>query len=124
MIDFIQSGGQYMWLLLIIAIVILVLTITKGIQLYAKKENAKQLENGVNAILFWGAFSLVLGFFAHFHGVYLAMQAIKAANDISPAIVAGGYAVSLITILTGLFLFMFSAIIWFLYRTRLTKIGN
>ena len=124
MINFIQSGGIYMWLLLIIAIVILVLTITKGIQLYAKKENNKQLENGVNAILFWGAFSLVLGFFAHFHGVYMAMQAIKAANDISPAIVAGGYAVSLITILTGLFLFMFSAIIWFLYRTRLTKIGN
>ena len=124
MINFFQSGGIYMWLLLIIAIVILVLTITKGIQLYAKKENNKQLENGVNAILFWGAFSLVLGFFAHFHGVYLAMQAIKAANDISPAIVAGGYAVSLITILTGLFLFMFSAIIWFLYRTRLTKIGN
>ncbi len=53
-----------------------------------------------------------------------SMQAIEAANDISPAIVAGGYAISLITILTGLLLFMFSAIVWFLYRTILTKIGN
>ncbi|MBN1465151.1 MotA/TolQ/ExbB proton channel family protein [candidate division KSB1 bacterium] len=124
MIGFIQSGGAYMWLLLIIAIVILILTVTKGIQLYGKKENKRQLENGVNAILFWGAFSLVLGFFAHFHGVYMAMGAIQAANDISPAIVAGGYAVSLITILTGLLLFMFSSIVWFFYRTRLAKSGN
>ena len=122
MINFFKSGGAYMWLLLIIAIVIVVLTITKGIQLYISKENSKKLENGVNAIIFWGGFSLVLGFFAHFHGVYLAMQAIMAANDISPAIVAGGYAVSLITILTGLVLFMFSAIVWFVYRARLTKI--
>ncbi|MBN1561472.1 MotA/TolQ/ExbB proton channel family protein [candidate division KSB1 bacterium] len=124
MINFIASGGIYMWPLLIIAIAILVLAITKGVQLYSKNENKKQLENGINAILFWGAFSLVLGFFAHFHGVYMAMGAIQAANDISPAIVAGGYAVSLITILTGLFLFMFSAIIWFIYRARWTKIGN
>lgn len=119
-----MDGGIYMWPLLIIAIVITVLAITKGIQLSNDSSNINKLENGINAILFWGAFALVLGFFAHFHGVYLAMQAINAANDISPAIVAGGYAMSLITILTGLFIFMLSALVWFIYRWKLKQTNS
>ena len=123
MIQFFMDGGAFMWLLLIIAIVIVILSITNGIQLYSQKEkNKKQLENGVNSILFWGGFSLVLGFFAHFMGIYQAMLGIRAASDISPAIVAGGYAVSIITILSGLFILMISSIIWFVYKNKLTKI--
>lgn len=122
MLNLIQAGGSYMWLLLVLAIVIIILAITKGIQLFSHKDkNRAQLENGINAILFWGAFSAVLGLFAHFHGIYYAMQAIQAANDISPAIVAGGYAVSIITILTGLFIFMIAAIIWFVFKSILVR---
>ena len=79
-------------------------------------------EGGINAILFWGCFSVVLGIFAHFEGVYLAMQAMMKANDISPAIVAQGYAMSLITILSGLFLFMVSSVTWLILRWRYKKL--
>ena len=123
MIQFFMEGGSFMWLLLIIAIVIVVLSITNGIQLYSKKEkNKSQIENSINSILFWGGFSLVLGFFAHFMGVYQAMLAIRSAGDISPAIVAAGYAMSIITILSGLFILLVSSIIWFVYKNRLTKL--
>lgn len=123
MLSFIQAGGPYMWPLVAIAIVILGLAINTAIQLFGSKSKQKtQLENSTNSILFWGAFSVVLGFFAHFHGIYQAMQAIQAASDISPAIVAGGYAVSIITILTGLFIFMVAALIWFVFRARLAKL--
>ena len=123
MLSFIQAGGSYMWLLLVLALVIVVSAIVTGIQLFGSKSKSKsQLENSTNSILFWGAFSVVLGFFAHFHGIYEAMQAIQAAADISPAIVAGGYAVSIITILTGLFIFMAAALIWFVFRARLAKL--
>ncbi len=123
MLSFIQAGGSYMWLLLVLALVIVVSAIVTGIQLFGSKSKSKsQLENNTNSILFWGAFSVVLGFFAHFHGIYQAMQAIQAAADISPAIVAGGYAVSIITILTGLFIFMAAALIWFVFRARLAKL--
>ena len=120
MFSFFQEGGVYMWFLLVLAGVIVVLAIIRGMQLFSNN-NIDQLENKINTILFWGAFSVVLGFFAHFHGVYLAMQAIKQANDISPSIVAGGYAVSIITILSGLFMFMISAVIWLVYRSILSK---
>ena len=123
MFGFFLAGGSYMWLLLVIAVVIVVQAITKGIQLANKDKNKAQLESGINSILFWGAFAVVLGFFAHFHGIYQAMQAIQAAADISPAIVAGGYAVSIITILTGLFICMFAALIWFIYKSILARLN-
>jgi len=119
MIQFFMEGGMMMWFLLILAILILALSIRKAIQLYGKQELPKTvLENGINAIIFWGAIAAIFGFFAHYLGVYYAMLAIYQANDISPAIVAYGYSMSLITILSGLTIFMVSAVIWFVLRWR------
>ena len=125
MIQFFREGGQMMWLFLILAVLILYISIRKAIQLYGKQDLPKStLETGINAVIFWGAISAILGFFAHYLGVYYAMVAISRANDISPAIVAGGYAMSLITILTGLTIFMFSAVIWFVLRWRYKQIST
>ena len=125
MINFFMSGGMMMWFLLIIAIVIVALSIKKAIQLFGKEELPKQaLETGINAIVFWGAIAAIIGFFSHYWGLYNAMQAIMRANDISPAIVAGGYAVSLITILSGLAIFICSMIIWFVLRWRLKQVST
>ena len=121
--DFFLSGGIFMWPLLIVTIIIFYLSIRKSVDLFILNiQNQAKLKNGINAILFWGSFSIVLGIFAHFVGIYQAMQAIMAANDISPAIVAHGYALSLITILSGLFLFMISGIIWLVLQWKYKKI--
>ena len=125
MVNFFFSGGSMMWLFLIIALLILYLSVKKAIQLFGKnKLPGPVLENGINAIIFWGSISVILGFFAHYLGVYYAMQAIYRANDISPAIVAYGYSLSLVTILTGLVLFIVSAIIWFVFRWRYRKLSG
>jgi hypothetical protein len=124
MIQFFFEGGPMMWFLLIIAIMILVLSVRKALQLYGTKELPRPaLEAGINAIVFWGAISAIVGFFSHYLGVYYAMLAINRANDISPAIVAYGYSMSLITILSGLTIFIFSAIIWFVLRWRYKQIS-
>lgn len=117
--QFFMMGGFMMWILLLLAILIVGLSIKKLIELFGKNEtNPALLERGINAIIFWGAISAILGFFAHFIGIYEAMQAIMKANDISPAIVSMGYAMSLITIISGLFIFMVSAVTWFFLRWR------
>ena len=118
MIYFFQSGGPMMWLLLIIALVVLVLFIKKAVQLFGSNSTSEDAAIGINAVIFWGSISAVLGFFAHFYGVYQAMQAIKMANDISPAIVAEGYAMSLVTILFGMGILLISAILWFILRWK------
>jgi len=124
MLQFFMEGGMMMWFLLILAIVILVQSTRKTIQLFGKQDLPKPtLETGINAIIFWGAISAIVGFFAHYLGVYHAMLAINRANDISPAIVAYGYSMSLITILSGLTIFMVSAIIWFVLRWRYKQVS-
>ena len=119
MYNFFIEGGIYMWPLLILAIVILFQTVKNGIDLFVTK-NASQIKikQRTDSILFWGGFSALLGIFAHFHGIYLAMQAIMAANDISPGIVAHGYACSLITMLSGLFILIISSILWFFFQRQ------
>lgn len=123
MLYYFQAGGIFMWLLLALLIVVLALSVVRALQIFSSKEkNKKQLESGVNSILFWGAYSVVVGFFAHFLGIMYAMNAIQAASDISPAIVAGGYSVSLITILFGLIIFMIAALIWFVLRVFVNRL--
>lgn len=119
MVHFFISGGPFMWLLLLTGILILGITLKKVLVLYWKKEPTQpNLERGINAIIFWGGISVVLGFFAHFFGMYQAMIVISKAPEISSAVVAEGYAASLTTILFGLFIFLLSAIFWFLLRWK------
>ena len=125
MFDLIMRGGPYMWPLIILAIVNVVLISKKTVELFIKPaSNSVQLERGINAIMYWGILSAVLGFYAHFMGIYMAMEAIMAAADISPAIVAGGYAMSLITVLFGLNIFMISSLFWFTFRWRFKQLTS
>ncbi|GJQ64631.1 MAG: hypothetical protein SCALA702_36840 [Melioribacteraceae bacterium] len=121
--NFIMQGGIFMWPLLIIAIAVIVIAARKANDLYMKEGLSKsQLEKGINTILFWGSFSIILGFFAHFMGVYNAMMAIQQAENVSPAIVAGGYGMSLITILFGFVIFIVSLLIWGVFRARFNNL--
>jgi biopolymer transport protein ExbB/TolQ len=120
-----MQGGMYMWPILLCSILIMVLSIKKIIDLFFKKDlNHLQLESGINSILFWGGISVLIGFLGHFHGLFLAMEAISRASDISPAIVAMGYGVSLITVLFGLLNLLISSLIWFVLRWRFKQITS
>ena len=81
------------------------------------------MESGIHAILFWGGLNVVVGYFAHYLGMFQAFQAIARASDISPSIVAQGYSVSLLTILFSLLIFLGSAIAWFVLRWRFKKLA-
>ena len=123
MLKLFMEGGFCMWPLLLFAIIILVLSIKKIIDLFFKTDFSQaKLESGINSILFWGGMSVLIGFLGHFHGLYLAMEAISRASDISPAIVAMGYGVSLISVLFGLLILLISAIIWFILRWRFKQL--
>ena len=123
MLELFFRGGIFMWPILFIAIGIAILTIKKAIDIFGRKQmEQKSLESGLNAIILWGGLSVVFGFLAHFWGLYLALMEISRANDISPAIVAGGFAVSLITILFGLIILIISAIAWGVLRWQYKKL--
>ncbi len=61
-----------------------------------------QMESGLSWISLFIALSPMLGFMGTVVGMVDAFDAIQAAGDISPALVAGGIKVALLTTLAGL----------------------
>lgn len=117
MLDFFMRGGQFMWLLLILAIVILYISIRKSIELFGKEPIQIQDERAFDAILFWGIMSAVLGILSQVVGIYSALGALIEATVLSPQIVLSGFRLSFNTTIFGLVIFMFSALIWFGLRS-------
>ena len=112
-----MSGGPMMVVQLLLAIVIVILTTYKAIQFFTNKDPDRALfKKGLNAILFWGAFSVILGFLAHFMTLYKSINIIAHAGIISPERVTMGFGESLVSLLFGLWIFTFSSIIWFFLR--------
>lgn len=119
MLNFFNQGGQIMWILLVILIVIAYLATKNTIKLFFKTQSPDpELDIGLNAVLFWGCIAAGLGIFGHFEGIYIAMQEIIKANDTSPAIVAQGYLMSLTGIIFGLCILAMAATVWFILRWK------
>jgi len=117
--DLILTGGVWMYPMILMSFVVIVLSVKKGLVLFRKNNlTSNQLEKGMNAILFWGATSLLFGLLAQMAGLYQALGFIKNANDISLGIVAGGLRVSLTYPIFGMLTFIFSALIWFVLRSK------
>jgi len=125
MIEYIKTGGAYTFLILTLAIVIIALSICKVFHLFIKKEpNHAQLENGIDAILFWGGISAVFGFFSAFYGLYQGASSVIAVQgtSISLSIVWAAIQACAFYISFGLFNFIVAAIIWFILRVRYKKL--
>ncbi len=119
MINFISTGGPGMYILVLIAIALVVLIVKKGIELFGGRELTKiQMDRGLHAILFWGAFSAVLGVYSQLAGIYTALNVIMRAAEISPSVTAQGLAISFHTTLFGLIIFMLAGVTWFILQSR------
>jgi len=123
MLNFLYSGGFFMVFELICLLLVLGLAVRAGLRMLGK--NAAALpgrEIAIHAVLFWGSMALVLGFLSHYMGLYGAMEAISRANDISPGIVAKGYQMALVSVLSGMVIFIISMLLWFLLRWRFQQL--
>jgi biopolymer transport protein ExbB/TolQ len=120
MIRLFVLGGPYMYVLTVLALVVLVLSVKKFIDLFSRTTpEPARLARGLNAILFWGCISAVLGFLGQFSGTYLSLMAIRRAGLVDPALLAKGVAISLITTVFGLMILAVATIVWFGLRCRL-----
>jgi biopolymer transport protein ExbB/TolQ len=114
-----------MFVLGLLAAVVLVLSVKKAIDLFARSGlERERLSRGLDAILFWGSISAVLGFLGQFSGHYKALMIIRSAEIVNPRLVAEGIAVSLITTVFGLGILAISALVWFGLRCRLNSLTS
>ncbi len=112
--DFLKTGGLgYTFPILLMGLANLVLFIWLGSQKLKKVDfNKKHLD----LIMFLGGFSLIFGMFGQVVGMYSAAGAIQTAGDISPALIWGGFKVSMIAPIMGFVVLLVSSIMWFILR--------
>lgn len=115
MIELFYMGGPlFMGILTLIFICMICVSVINGLPVL--RGGMEDLEMAVRKIAYIksvGLFALVMGILGQLIGLYSAFQAIETAGDISPALVAGGFRVSMITTLYGFVIYACSLLIWF-----------
>lgn len=106
---FIEGGIQFMLVITFFFLLMLVSSGYKIFRMVIKKEfDLLQL----NYVLLFGSLSLIFGILGQGVGLFMAMNAIQEAGDISPSLVAGGFKVSMIAPLYGIMIFILTLIFW------------
>jgi hypothetical protein len=98
--SYLNQGGQFFMYPLALILIIILILITIG--LINKNKSSKT----INLISSLCLFSIVWGFLGQIIGLMSAFDAIQAAGDISPSILAGGLKISFMAPVFGMIIFL------------------
>lgn len=112
MIELFRTGGVIMWPMLAVAGGIAWLVLGTAARLWRRRD-PEASERSLHAVLFWGIMSVVLGAIGTVGGLVVMTRAIALAGAVEAPLVWGGVSVSLVPLITGLALFLLSAVSWF-----------
>ena len=112
---FIMGGPLFMSILTILLVIIVAVSVYYAVLIASGKAAEKEnFAHQLKYVKFIGLFTMITGILGQLIGLFMAFTAIEEANDISPALLAGGLKVSMISTLTGIIIYLISIIIWFL----------
>jgi hypothetical protein len=122
--DAFLSGGLLMYPLLLIAVGVLAVAARAALLLYGRGEASPATERWLQAILFWGAISVLVGLLGTAVGLIQMAQAVALAGSVHPPLVWGGLGVALVTSIFGMLIFLLCAVLWFVLRLRHQALGG
>jgi biopolymer transport protein ExbB/TolQ len=112
---FYMGGTLFMSILTVLLIIMVAVSVYFGINIASGKAEAKKnFRHQLTYVKAIGLFTMITGILGQLIGLMMAFSAIEGAMDISPAIIAGGLKVSMITTLYGILINLISILIWFL----------
>lgn len=129
MLRLIASCGVMLWPMLVLAVVVLVLIAANTVRLALGRADSR-VRSSINAILFWGAVTSVLGFIGQWMGLFKAVKMIFEVAPrlgINPRAVGIGFAESLRTSILGVTVLLVAGVSWFLlgaWRRRIAERGG
>jgi biopolymer transport protein ExbB/TolQ len=114
MMDFFYQGGPlFMGILTLIGFIMIALAAYNGYRaLNASFTDMEQANRQIAYVRSTGLLALVVGILGQLIGLFSAFEAIEQINEVSPAMLAGGLKVSMITTLYGLVIFLVSLLLW------------
>ena len=108
-----KIGGPYMNVITVLGLLTLTITVWKIVELLTGKLADYKL---LDLILMAGSLALAVGLLSQIIGIVKALEAIRAAADISPQIVMGGAIVSFYAPIWGFLVFIFSLLFYFILK--------
>ncbi len=103
-----------MGILTLILLAVLVMGVINAIAIFKNNSELNEsLHQRLSPIKSIGLFGLVFGILGQLIGLYGAFVQIQAMGSVSPAILAGGIKVSMITTMYGAVIFLIAYLIWF-----------
>lgn len=120
MIDLYYQGGPlFMGILTLILLVLVATAIFMAVKITPRQKDEPNSYNYYLQLLRQiGLIALIIGILGQLIGLYQAFDSIQAAGMISPAILAGGLKVSMITTLYGFFIYLLSILIWLVFSLK------
>jgi putative Mn2+ efflux pump MntP len=121
-----MGGTLFMSILTILLVIIVAVSVYFAVTIASGKASEKvNFKQQLRYVKSLGLFTMITGILGQMIGLFSAFIAIEAAGDISPAMIAGGLKVSMITSLTGIVICLISIIIWFVldlfYQKKLSS---
>lgn len=111
-----------MGILTIILVAILTLVVISAVRISTGSvKNLDQERHRLGYIKSVGLFGLIFGILGQLIGLYQAFGAIQQMGEVSPAILAGGLKVSMISALYGFVIFIIAYLMWFALSALMTK---
>jgi hypothetical protein len=113
-----EGGPLFMGMLSIVLLVILVITILAGKSALSNKSLEQKWLGYIKPL---GLFAFVLGMLGQFLGLFQAFAVIGSGVEISPAMMASGVKVSMVTSIYGMIIFLIAYLLWFILKTLASR---
>ena len=121
MLDLLVEGGLYFTIPLTVLALLALILIVWGIWVFFRDRSDKAaFRRRLELLLHVGLLGFIVGIFGQALGLYQMLKAIEGVGQVSPALVAGGLAVSAIAPLYGLSILTVSFIAWITLRHAIT----
>jgi biopolymer transport protein ExbB/TolQ len=112
-----MEGGFVMLPILLIVLVLFGLTLRTLWELVVRQgSNTALVQNGLDGLLFWGGFAVVLGLLGSVIGYNKSMSAVVARGLANPRFIWLGTAEGLVSTITGLLVLALAGLVWFALR--------
>lgn len=112
--------GPFTWPLMLIAVANLAQIAWRAKQVASEDvEDGGKLRSGIDAIIFWGAVALLLGFIGQYTGLYRSMNAMASLDTVSHRLVSRAIAETVMPTIVGMVVLLYSALGWYFLRARL-----
>ena len=106
---FMMGGPLFMGILSLLLI---------GVLIVAVRAFSNANGNSFHLVRSLGLLALVMGVLGQLIGLYDAFKFIEMEGSVSPAMLAGGFKVSMITTLYGMVIYVISIVLWMILKSK------